>query len=56
MFETQKTFDSCRSTKTNAKLKFDFYVNNDFLLEYDGRQHFEVAGGSYFTEEMVQEI
>lgn len=37
-FETQKRFNSCRYKKT---LPFDFYVNNSFLIEYDGKQHFK---------------
>lgn len=40
-FERQKTFSSCINPKTNRKLKFDFYVNNQYLIEYDGEQHFK---------------
>ena len=43
-FETQKSFDNCRNPKTNHILKFDFYINNQFLLEYDGEQHFKING------------
>lgn len=42
-FEEEKTFDSCRSLTTNYKYRFDFYVNNQFLIEYDGEQHFKPA-------------
>lgn len=38
-YETEKTFDTCLSPKNNL-LKFDFYVNNNYLIEYDGEQHF----------------
>ncbi len=31
-------FDDCRY---KHKLPFDFYVNNDFLIEFDGSQHFK---------------
>lgn len=34
-FETQKTFPTCISD-TKAKFRFDFYINNNFLLEFDG--------------------
>ena len=54
-FERQKTFDTCRNTKTNALLRFDFFINNNFLLEYDGISHFKSTGG-WNTEEMVQNI
>lgn len=40
-FETQKTFESCRFPNSNYKAKFDFYVNNQYLIEYDGEQHFK---------------
>lgn len=44
-FEIQKTFDSCRFLDTNYLAKFDFYVNNKYLIEYDGEQHFSYYGG-----------
>jgi protein-arginine kinase activator protein McsA len=38
----QHTFDNCRNPKTNIRLKFDFYIpNNNLLIEFDGRQHFD---------------
>lgn len=40
-FQFQKTFDSCRFVSTNALAKFDFYVNEKYLIEYDGEQHFQ---------------
>lgn len=39
-FETQKTFPDCRFPDTNYFARFDFYVNNQYLIEYDGQQHF----------------
>lgn len=36
----QKTFDECR-LNLKSKLRFDFRVNSDFLIECDGKQHFE---------------
>lgn len=53
-FIKQKTFSDCCSKKGNL-LKFDFYINNSFLLEFDGSQHF-MPHGPIFTEEKVQEI
>lgn len=37
-FEIEKKFSSCKDKK---ELPFDFYVNNSYLIEYDGEQHFD---------------
>ena len=37
------TFDDLVSPLRGRKLRFDFFINNQYLIEYDGRQHFEVA-------------
>lgn len=39
-FKTEITFQSCRFPDTNALARFDFYVNNQYLIEFDGSQHF----------------
>ena len=36
-YETEKKFNTC---KDKRDLPFDFYVNNKYLIEYDGEQHF----------------
>ena len=38
LFEEQKTFLDCKDLNP---LPFDFYVNNEYIIEYDGIQHFE---------------
>lgn len=48
-FEEQKSFETCRFPDTNWKGFFDFYVNNSFLLEYDGIQHYKANG--FFSDE-----
>ena len=40
-FEKEKTFQTCRFPDTGGLARFDFYVNNSYLIEYDGIQHFE---------------
>lgn len=40
IFTQQQKFESCRFIDTNYPAKFDFYVNNEYLIEYDGQQHF----------------
>jgi len=39
-FVREKTFESCRFTDTHALARFDFYVDNKYLIEFDGAQHF----------------
>ena len=38
-FIAEKTYDDLRSIK-NHLLRYDFYINDKFLLEYDGEQHY----------------
>ena len=40
IYKKEKMFDDCWSIE-GGKLRFDFYVNNSYLIEYDGIQHFE---------------
>lgn len=35
----EKTFPTCLSPKNN-NLRFDFFVDNKYLIEYDGEQHY----------------
>ena len=48
-FKQQATFETC---KYKNLLPFDFYVNNQYIIEYDGKQHFEAVdffgGKEYF--------
>lgn len=39
-FETQKTFDDCLFPESGYHAYFDFWVDNKYLIEYDGIQHF----------------
>lgn len=43
-FEQQKTFETCRFPDTNALAKFDFFIDNKYLVEFDGKQHFGLGG------------
>lgn len=40
-FEREKTFPDLRYTNTNKPPRFDFYVNNEYIIEFDGQQHFK---------------
>lgn len=41
VYEEQKTFESCFSLKTKRHFYYDFYINNKYLIEYDGEQHYK---------------
>ena len=48
-FTTEQKFQSL------GQYRFDFYVNNKYLIEFDGEQHFSAQGGSgWFTTEAVE--
>lgn len=53
-FTTQKVFDTCRFPDTNFVAKFDFYVENKYIIEFDGRQHFYYTD-YYFNTDKVKE-
>ena len=38
-YTKEKTFENCKNPKTDRLLRFDFYVNNFYLIEFDGIQH-----------------
>lgn len=51
-FEREKIFSDL---KYNGKhLRFDFYVDNKYLIEYDGRQHFILDSGYGADLENIQ--
>lgn len=47
---TEKTFPDCKFPDTNKTARFDFYINNSFLLEYDGEQHFKECDMNFFKD------
>lgn len=40
-FTTQKTFPTCFYLDKTHPSKFDFYIQDKFLLEFDGLQHYQ---------------
>ena len=54
-FKTQATFEDCLSPNGN-KLRFDFYVDNKYLIEFDGEQHFLTTPTSFYTQEKLDQI
>ena len=53
-FIREKTFDNFKY-ENNSTPRFDFYVNNKYLIEYDGIQHFKSTGG-WSTEEYLKNV
>lgn len=47
----EKTFSDLRFKDTNSLARFDFYVNGEYIIEYDGRQHFIKGEGVFDNEE-----
>lgn len=54
-FEQEKTFNDCRFSNTNRLARFDFYINNKYLLEFDGKQHFYDTGGKWQSLSYTQQ-
>lgn len=50
-YEYQKSFPSCQY-ESGRYAKFDFYIDNRYILEFDGKQHFEATSG-WNTKEQV---
>ena len=55
-YKTEYQFYDCINPKTNHKLRFDFYVNNKYLIEFDGRQHTIEQPDSKWKKETLEEI
>lgn len=51
---TEQTFESCKFEDSKQMARFDFYINNEFLLEYDGIQHFREQDTNYFKDTLAQ--
>ena len=47
-FEQEKKFENCKDIQI---LRFDFYVDNKYIIEYDGIQHFKYNGTGWNTKE-----
>lgn len=50
-FVKEKYFDDLIFEDTGHYARFDFYVNNSYIIEYDGQQHFIQGNGAYDNKE-----
>lgn len=55
-FIQEKRFADLRFEDTGYQARFDFYVNDEYIIEYDGRQHFIQGNGVYDNEEKFMRI
>ena len=55
-FETEKTFNDCKF-ENGYLARFDFFVNQKYIIEFDGEQHFNPSAGwnKHSTFEYLQE-
>lgn len=51
-FEEEKQFDGCINPSTGKPLRFDFFVEGKYLIEYDGIHHFQEV--EYFTNKLEE--
>ena len=49
---TEKIFPNCKFEDSNQNARFDFYIDNCFLLEFDGIQHFKDCDEYYFKDNL----
>lgn len=49
----EKSFDDLRFQETNKKARFDFWVQDSYIIEYDGIQHFKAGTGTWDSPEKV---
>lgn len=54
-FEREKTFETCYLPNSSRPLRFDFYVNNSYVIEFDGIQHFQADTG-WATQEVHERV
>lgn len=55
-FEYQKIFKDCIFSKSKKYARFDFYVNNSYIIEYDGEQHFKYTNNGWCTKEHFEAL
>ena len=53
-FEQEKIFLNCKFPNSNGYARFDFFVDNKYLIEYDGIQHFIKDSGYGADLENIQ--
>ena len=52
-YETEKKFSDC-ILPSGLQARFDFYVNNTYLIEFDGIQHYQEMNTNYFKNNLKE--
>lgn len=55
-YKTEYWFEDFRYKESKMPIQWDFYVNNQYLIEYDGEQHFRNVGGYFHEEHLAERI
>lgn len=55
-YSREKTFKDCFFSDSHVKCRFDFYVDDRYLIEFDGQQHYKANSDGWFTEDVVDKI
>lgn len=55
-YEKEKIFNTCKFEDTNGLARFDFFINNSYLVEYDGNVHYISKGGWNTNENLLKVI
>ena len=55
-FIREKTFPTLKNPKTQRPLRCDFYINNTYIIEVDGSQHFKETTGNFKEKYSLNEI
>lgn len=50
-YEKEKTFSNCIFNDTKQLARFDFYVENKYIIEFDGEQHFNYSNSGWNTKD-----
>ena len=50
-FQTEYCFPDLKSKESNGLMRYDFFVDNRYLIEFDGEQHYEARARSGFWKD-----
>ena len=53
-YKGQKLFKECKFPDTMQMARFDFYIDDKYLIEYDGKQHFYEALNDRYNLKEIQ--
>lgn len=55
-YQKEYSFNTCRFIDSNRPALFDFYVDNKYIIEFDGEQHFKPQTFNNISKEEANEI